>query len=84
MKTKRHLLLVALAAVALVGMVGCKKEKNCRCSVRGEQTVRILTINARQSCYDLRYVLYHDELDSTFVDSLVCTDFQFAIDSLFN
>ena len=79
MKKKAILCLAALALLA----VGCSKQKTCRCSVIGTQTVRIIKIEHGE-CDQLRLFKYHNEYDSIVVDSLICTDFEFEIDSIFN
>ena len=72
-------LIYCLAAVALLA-VGCSKQKTCRCSVIGTSTVRIVKIDGGEQ---LRMFNLHTSLDSLQVDSLVCTDYEFAIDSIF-
>lgn len=75
---KKVLLLIAVALVVLC--TACVKEKNCRCSVMGTQNVRIITIKGGD-CNKINYVTYYDELDSTFVDHVVCTDYPFDADT---
>lgn len=72
-----------LAVGCLLLAVGCTKEKNCRCTVRGTATVRIVKIE-KGSCNDLSILQYHTTLDSLKVDSLLCTDYPFDIDSVYN
>lgn len=79
MKKKAILCLAALALLA----VGCSKQKTCRCSVIGQSTVRIIKIEHGE-CNQLLTYNYHTSLDSARVDSLVCTDYEFDIDTLFN
>ena len=79
---KRRMLLLA-GAVMLLTAVGCSKQKNCRCAVRGTSTVRIITIE-RGECAQLKVFQYNDALDSLHVDSLVCTDYEFDIDHIYN
>ena len=79
MKKKAILCLAALALLA----VGCSKQKTCRCSVIGSSVVRIINID-RGECNQLLTYNYHTSLDSARVDSLVCTDYEFDIDTLFN
>ena len=74
-------LIYCLAAVALLA-VGCSKQKTCRCSVIGTSMVRIVKIDGGE-CEQLRMFNLHTSLDSLQVDSLVCTDYEFAIDSIF-
>lgn len=76
---KRTALLLSVIALTLCS--SCSKERTCRCSVRGDQTVRIITVKNKK-CDDLRFVRYNASiLDINQVDSMVCTDFEFAIDS---
>lgn len=74
--------LFCFAALALLA-VGCSKQKTCRCSVRGESTVRVITINHGE-CDQLHVFQHHDALDTLVVDSLICTDYEFLIDSVYN
>ena len=71
-----------LAAVALIA-AGCSKQKTCRCSVIGSDLVRIIKIDGGE-CENLRMWNYPDMYDTLHVDSLLCTDFEFAIDSIYN
>ena len=66
-------------AVLLLGAVSCGKEKTCRCSVLGDQTVRIVKIE-KGECEALHEYNYHNLHDTLFVDTLLCTDFEFEID----
>lgn len=59
----------------------CVKEKSCRCAVLGRQDVRIVTIK-RGDCSKLNFASYKDDLDTVHVDSILCTDYPFAADSL--
>lgn len=79
MKTKITLLAAALALLA----VSCSKEKTCRCSVLHSSAVRVITIQSG-NCEDIKLFRYHTSLDSLKVDSLLCTDYEFAIDSIYN
>lgn len=79
MKKKVILCMAALALMA----VGCSKQKTCRCAVRGESVVRIIKIEHGE-CEQLRLYTHYDMLDTATVDSLLCTDYEFDIDSLFN
>lgn len=79
---KRKLLLIAGAAI-LLAAVGCSKEKTCRCAVRGTSTVRIIKIE-RGECSQLSHVYHHSPLQVQLIDSLVCTDYEFHIDSIYN
>jgi uncharacterized protein YqkB len=78
---RKVIILSALAAVVLA--VGCSKQKTCRCAVIGTSKVRVIKIESGE-CEDLKLFTYHTPLDSLRVDSLVCTDFQFTIDSVYN
>ncbi|MBR1785087.1 MAG: hypothetical protein IJ760_06600 [Bacteroidales bacterium] len=80
---KRNVVLVAAAAAMLFVPTACDKAKTCRCSVLGTNKVRIIKIDDGQ-CEALRVYRYHDIVDSAKVDSLLCTDYEFAIDSIFN
>lgn len=77
---KRKYLLLGLAALLAVGAVSCSKEKRCRCSVLHSSLVRIIKIDGG-NCEDLKLYKYHTPLDSLKVDSLLCTDYEFKIDS---
>ena len=79
---KRKILCLS-AALLLILVVGCNKQKTCRCSVRGTQNVRIIKID-RGECEQISLYQYHTALDSLEVDSLVCTGYEFGIDSIFN
>ena len=74
--------ILCVAALALLAM-GCSKQKTCRCSVIGESTVRIIKID-RGECSQLHTYNWHTQLDTLVVDSLLCTDYEFEIDTLFN
>ena len=75
--------IISLVAVALLLTVaGCNKQKTCRCSVRGTSDVRIVKID-KGECTSLKVFEGHDELDSIWADSLLCTDYEFHIDSIF-
>lgn len=79
-----HRPLMALAAMLLLLLpVGCDKAKTCRCSVLGTNKVRIIKIE-KGACEDLRVFYDHTSVDSLVVDSLLCTGYEFAIDSIFN
>lgn len=79
MKTKIILCVAALAFLA----GACSKEKTCRCSVLHSSTVRVIKISSG-NCEDIKLFRYHTSLDSLRVDSLLCTDYEFAIDSIYN
>lgn len=73
-------LMLLVAAALLVLCASCVKEKNCRCAVMGKQNVRIITIK-RGDCRKINHVTYFDDLDSSFVDNVVCTDYPFDADT---
>lgn len=77
---KKKYLLLGLAALLAVVAVSCSKEKRCRCSVLHSSLVRIIKIDGG-NCEDLKLYKYHTPLDSLKVDSLLCTDYEFKIDS---
>ena len=79
---KRKLLVLAGAALLLTA-AACSKEKTCRCSVRGTSDVRIIKI-ANGECTQLKHLDYHSPLDVQLTDSLICTDYEFRIDSIYN
>ena len=82
MKIKK--VIVPLAALAVLSATACgSKEKTCRCSVLGSNTVRIIKINGGE-CEDLQVYHWHTDVDSLMVDSLLCTDYEFRIDSVYN
>ena len=74
--------LFCLAALALLA-AGCSKQKTCRCAVIGTPTVRVIKID-RGECDQLHVFQHHNTLDTLIVDSLVCTDYEFFIDSIYN
>lgn len=76
----KKILMIAGATLVVI-CASCTKEKNCRCSVLGNQAVRIITIS-RGDCSKLNYASYKDELDTVHVDSILCTDYPFSADSL--
>ena len=80
---KRKILLAAGLALLVFAATGCSKEKTCRCSVRGTSTVRIIKIS-KGECSQLSHINYHSPLQDQLVDSLVCTDYEFRIDSIYN
>ena len=77
---KKKLLFTVGVVVLMLAAVACSKEKKCRCSVLHSSKVRIITI-ASGDCRDLKLFRYHTPLDSLKVDSLICTDYEFQIDS---
>ena len=62
----------------LWAFTSCSKERTCRCAVRGNQTIRIVKIDAG-TCDQLQYILYdeHPVLYPDRTDSILCTDFDF-------
>lgn len=81
---KKKLLTVGLMGlICLVGLSGCSKAKTCRCAVLHSSKVRIVKIESG-NCEDLKLFRYHTPLDSLKVDSLLCTDYEFRIDSIYN
>ncbi len=78
---KKKLLVVGLLGLmGLMGLSGCSKEKTCRCSVVGSPTVRIIKIDGG-NCEDIKTLSYHTPLDQLVVEELLCTDYEFKIDS---
>ena len=75
---------IAIAAVAVLalGLTACNKQQTCRCSVLGTQNVRIIKID-KGECEQLKTFTYHNVMDSVKVDSLLCTGYEFLIDSIF-
>ena len=80
---KRTLIIAAAIGLALLGTAACSKQKTCRCAVPGTSTVRIFKID-KGECEQLHVLQYHTPLDSLKVDSLLCTDYEFSIDSIYN
>lgn len=81
---KKKLLFVGLLSVmGLLSMVGCSKEKTCRCAVLQSEKVRVIKISSG-TCEDIRTFTYHDEHDNLKVEKLLCTDYEFTIDSIYN
>lgn len=80
---KQKIIALTAAAVLLATLSGCSKQKTCRCSVRGTSTVRIIKID-KGECTQLSHINYHSALDEQLTDSLICTDYEFLIDSIFN
>lgn len=75
--------MVTVACLALLATVACSKQKTCRCAVPGTSKVRVIKIE-KGECEQLHVLQYHTELDSLKVDSLLCTDYEFDIDSIYN
>lgn len=76
---KKILFLTAIAATLL--LASCNKEKSCRCTVVGSQTVRVINITSG-SCDNITHASYHDDLDTLHTDYILCTDYPFEADSL--
>ena len=76
---KRKILILA-GVVLLLTAVGCSKKKTCRCIVRGagSSLVRVVKID-KGECSSLKYY----ESDSIWLEPLLCTDYEFRIDSIF-
>lgn len=80
---KKKILLMGVASLLL--LCSCNKTKSCRCSVLHQQKVRIIDVKPWADCADIRYVEFNASAAETgIVDSVLCTDIQFEIDSLFN
>ncbi|MBQ1408174.1 MAG: hypothetical protein IIY87_00255 [Bacteroidales bacterium] len=70
---------ITIAGVCLLFALlasSCAKERTCRCSVRGEQYVRVFKIEDG-TCEQIRYVLYdlHAVISHDLTDSVLCTDY---------
>lgn len=79
---KKKSILIGLLCV--IALSSCHKEKFCRCSVRHEQKVRIITVRHSASCGDIRYVEFNASgAQLGVVDSVFCTDYVFDADTLF-
>ncbi len=74
---RKILLFLAIAGVVMFTASGCGKEKTCRCSVLGQQTVRVVQLD-KGDCRDIRFVYYDESvLYPNVTDSVICTDFVF-------
>ena len=80
---KQKTIALAAAVLLVATLAGCSKQKTCRCAVRGTSTVRIIKIE-KGECSQLNHLDYHSALEDQLVDSLVCTDYEFRIDSIYN
>lgn len=80
---KHKIIALTGATLLIFTLAGCSKQKTCRCSVRGTSTVRIIKID-KGECTQLSHLEYHSPLDEQLVDSLICTDYEFLIDSIYN
>lgn len=74
---------MGMLAAGMLLAVGCSKAKTCRCAVIGTPNVRIIKIS-KGECEQLHVLRYHNFLEQVLVDSLVCTDYEFDIDTIFN
>lgn len=75
---------VLLGIMGMLCLTSCK-EKMCRCSVLGDQNIRIISID-RGSCEDIRFFYYDRdggtiEIYQDLTDSVLCTDYLFAGES---
>lgn len=67
-------LVVILGIISLFALSSCHKGKTCRCTVLGEQTIRIIELD-KGDCKDLHFVFYdRDFLHPDLTDSVLCTD----------
>ena len=80
---KKKYLLIGAALMLVMGTVACSKDRTCRCSVLHSEKVRVIKISSG-TCEDIRVFSYHDELKMLQVDSLLCTDYEFDVDSIYN
>ncbi|MGX8713654.1 MAG: hypothetical protein ACSW8I_08260 [bacterium] len=76
-------LFIGAALLLVAGTVACSKDRTCRCSVLHSEKVRVIKISSG-TCEDIRVFTYHNELDTLKVDSLLCTDYEFDIDAIYN
>ncbi|MDO4216690.1 MAG: hypothetical protein Q4D03_00765 [Bacteroidales bacterium] len=68
--------IVTIGILGLLTLSGCSKTKTCRCTVLGEQSIRIIELD-KGDCKDLHFVYYdRDVLHTDLVDSVLCTDHQ--------
>lgn len=81
MNMKQRIAILA-GVLLLLTAAGCSKQKTCRCSVLGTDVVRTVKIE-KGECDQLRTYQYHDGLDNIVEESLICTDFEFDIDSIY-
>ena len=67
-------IVVTIGILGLFTLSGCSKIKTCRCTVLGEQSIRIIELD-KGDCKDLHFVYYdRDVLNPNLVDSVLCTD----------
>ena len=81
--TMKKKFVTLLAVAAILTLAACTKEQTCRCSVLGTQNVRIIKIN-KGECDQIKTYTYHNAMDSIKVDSLLCTSYQFRVDTIYN
>lgn len=84
----KYILLISCLLCLTMMSVGCRKDINCRCAVRGASgsghalDVRVITVSSRSDCRDIYYVVYNNSdlaEDHGMVDSLFCTDYPFDV-----
>ncbi len=76
--------ILPIALVCLLLFSACGKDKYCRCSVRHEQKVRIITVRNSADCADIRYVQFNaSDAEIGIIDSVFCSDYIFDVDTLF-
>ena len=80
---KKKYLFLGMMAVEMLFAVGCSKEKTCRCSVLHSSKVRVIKIKGG-NCEDIKLLRYHTDQGDLKIDSLLCTDYEFAIDSIYD
>jgi hypothetical protein len=80
---KKKYLFLGMMAAGILLAVGCSKEKTCRCSVLHSSKVRVIKIDGG-NCEDIKLFRYHTDLGVLKIDSLLCTDYEFDIDSIYN
>jgi len=85
MKRKTIIGCCSVLVVALLALTatGCSKQKTCRCAVRGTSTVMIINID-KGECSQITQYRYHTPLNVQVTDTLVCTDYEFSIDTIYN
>lgn len=84
----KYIMLICCLLGSMVMTVGCAKDVNCRCAVKGVSgsshnlDVRVVTVKSRSDCRDIYYVVYNGSdlpEDQGLVDSLYCTDYAFDV-----
>lgn len=71
-----------MGLMCLMGMSSCSKQKTCRCAVTGTTKVRIIQID-KGECSQLSHYDYQTPMYVAVTDSLLCTDYEFLIDSIY-